>query len=101
MGRTNCALPMLYAKENKLEVDVFVIYTDSETWYGDIHPKTALDMYRQEMGRPAKCAVVAMVANNFSIADPMDAGMLDFVGFDTVTPALLSDFARDAEISDK
>ena len=100
-GRTNCALPMLYAKENKLEVDMFIIYTDNETWYGDIHPKTALDMYRQEMGRPAKCAVVAMVANNFSIADPIDAGMLDFVGFDTATPALLSDFARDAEISDK
>ncbi len=98
MRRTDCALPMLYAKEHKLEVDTFIIYTDSETWYGDIHPKTALDMYRQEMGRPAKCAVVAMVANNFSIADPKDAGMLDFVGFDTATPALLSDFAKDAEI---
>ena len=98
-GRTDCSLPMLYALEHKLEVDMFTIYTDSETWYGDIHPKTALDMYRQEMGRPAKCAVVAMVANNFSIADPKDAGMLDFVGFDTATPALLSDFAKDTEIS--
>ncbi len=100
-SRTDCALPMLYAMQHKLEVDMFTIYTDSETWYGDIHPKTALDMYRQEMGRPAKCAVVAMVANNFSIADPKDAGMLDFVGFDTATPALLSDFAKDAEISDE
>ncbi|MDE0084439.1 MAG: TROVE domain-containing protein [Candidatus Poribacteria bacterium] len=97
-GRTNCSLPMLYAMEHKLEVDMFTIYTDSETWYGDIHPKTALDMYRQKMGRSAKCAIVAMVANNFSIADPKDAGMLDFVGFDTATPALLSDFAKDAEI---
>lgn len=100
-GRTDCALPMLYAIEHKLEVDIFTIYTDSETWHGDIHPKTALDMYRQEMGRPAKCAVAAMVANNFSIADPKDAGMLDFVGFDTATPALLSDFAKDAEIADE
>ena len=97
-GGTDCSLPMLYAKEQKLEVDMFIIYTDSETWYGDIHPKTALDMYRQEMGRPAKCAIVAMVANNFSIADPKDSGMLDFVGFDTATPALLSDFAKDAEV---
>ena len=97
-GRTDCSLPMLYAIENKLEVDMFTIYTDSETWYGDIHPKTALDMYRQETGRPTKLAVVAMVANNFSIADPKDAGMLDFVGFDTATPALLSDFAKDVEI---
>ena len=95
MGNTDCSLPMLYALENKLEVDVFIIYTDNETWFGDIHPKTVLDMYRQEMGRPAKCAVVAMVANKFSIADPNDAGMLDFIGFDTATPAVLSDFARD------
>lgn len=100
-GGTDCALPMLYALENKLEIDMFTIYTDNETWHGDIHPKTALDMYRQEMGRPAKLAVVAMVANDFSIADPQDAGMLDFVGFDTATPALLSDFAKDAEMSDE
>lgn len=94
MGGTDCALPMLYAMEQKLEVDTFVIYTDNETWYGDIHPKTALDMYRQEMGRPAKCAIVAMVANNFSIADPNDVGMLDIIGFDTATPTVLSDFAK-------
>lgn len=100
MGGTDCSLPMLYALENRLEVDVFIIYTDNETWFGDIHPKTALDMYREEMKRPAKCAVVAMVANKFSIADPTDAGMLDFIGFDTATPAVLSDFARDADISD-
>ena len=98
-GKTDCSIPMLYALENKLEVDVFIIYTDNETWFGDIHPKTALDMYREDMKRPAKCAVVAMVANKFSIADPTDAGMLDFIGFDTATPAVLSDFARDAEIS--
>lgn len=100
-GQTDCSLPMQYAIKHKLDVDLFVIYTDSETYFGEIHPKTALDMYRQEMGRPAKCAVVAMVANNFSIADPNDAGMLDFIGFDTATPALLSDFARDVEIANE
>ncbi len=100
-GQTDCSLPMQYAIEHKLDVDLFVIYTDNETYFGEIHPKTALDMYRQEMGRPAKCAVVAMLANNFSIADPNDAGMLDFIGFDTATPALLSDFANDVEITDE
>lgn len=98
MRRTDCALPMLYAIENKLDVDIFIIYTDNETWYSDIHPKTALDMYRQESGRAAKCAVVGMVANKFSIADPKDTGMMDFVGFDTATPTVLSDFAKDADI---
>ena len=40
---TDCALPMLYALEHELQIDTFVIYTDNQTWYGDIHPKTALD----------------------------------------------------------
>ena len=30
-GGTDCALPMLYAAEQGLEVDAFVIYTDNET----------------------------------------------------------------------
>jgi 60 kDa SS-A/Ro ribonucleoprotein len=34
-----------------------------------------------------------MLANKFSIADPLDAGMLDVVGFDTSAPQLMSDFA--------
>ena len=33
-GRTDAALPMLWALENKVKADTFVIYTDSETWYG-------------------------------------------------------------------
>ena len=37
-GGTDCALPMLYAQEQGLEVDTFVIYTDTETWAGDVHP---------------------------------------------------------------
>ena len=45
------------------------------------------------MGIPAKLVVVAMVANEFTIADPLDAGMLDVVGFDSAAPALIADFA--------
>ena len=35
-----------------------------------------------------------MDSNGFSIADPNDAGMLDVVGFDSATPALMADFSR-------
>ena len=73
-GRTDCALPMLDALEKKIPVDVFVILTDSETWVGNIHPVAALEKYRKEMGIPAKLAVVGMVSNRFSIADPSDGG---------------------------
>jgi 60 kDa SS-A/Ro ribonucleoprotein len=93
-GGTDCALPMLYARVAKREIDTFVIYTDSETWAGDIHPVQALRDYRRASGIDARLVIVGMVSNGFSIADPADPGMLDIVGFDTATPQLLADFAR-------
>jgi 60 kDa SS-A/Ro ribonucleoprotein len=95
-GGTDCALPMLYALDREREIDTFVIYTDSETWAGDVHPAQALADYRRASGIDARLVVVAMVSNGFSIADPNDPGMLDVVGFDTATPQLVSDFARGA-----
>lgn len=94
MGGTDCALPMLWAHKNKVDVDAFVIYTDSETWYGDIHPSQALRTYRDKRGIAAKLIVVGMMANAFTIADPNDGGMMDVVGFDSTAPVLMSDFIR-------
>ena len=93
-GGTDCALPMLYAIEKSLEVDAFVVYTDSETQVirSSMHPFQALKRYRRESGIDAKLIVVAMLSNGFRISDPTDSGMLDVVGFDTATPALISDF---------
>ena len=36
-----------------------------------------------------------MEANDFTIADRDDAGMLDVVGFDTAAPSVMSDFIRE------
>jgi 60 kDa SS-A/Ro ribonucleoprotein len=92
-GGTDCALPMLYAQKNELEFDAFVVYTDSETWAGNIHPAQALNKYRRSSGiEDASLTVVGMVSNGFSIADPNDARMLDVVGFDTSAPQLISNF---------
>jgi len=84
---------MVEALKYRWKVDVFVVYTDSETWAGAIHPVQALRRYRERMGIAAKLVVVAMASNGFSIADPDDAGMLDVVGFDAATPGLIADFA--------
>jgi 60 kDa SS-A/Ro ribonucleoprotein len=92
-GATDCAQPMLWALQNRVEVEAFVVYTDSETWYNrEMHPVQALQQYRRQTGIPAKLIVVGMVSNRFSIADPNDGGMLDVVGFDTATPQLINDF---------
>jgi 60 kDa SS-A/Ro ribonucleoprotein len=95
MGGTDCALPMLYAAEQKIPVDCFVIYTDNETWAGRVHPTVALREYRQKLGIPAKLIVVGLTSTGFTIADPADAGQLDMVGFDAAAPELMSDFVRD------
>jgi len=100
-GMTDCALPMVWALKNRVKADVFAVYTDSETWYGQIHPVQALRQYRDKTGIPAKLVVVGMVGNKFSIADPDDGGMLDVVGFDTATPALMADFVRDTGTEDR
>jgi 60 kDa SS-A/Ro ribonucleoprotein len=95
MGGTDCALPMLWALKNRVEADVFVIFTDSETWHNkEVHPVQALRMYRDRTGIPSRLVVVGMVSNAFSIADPDDGGMLDVVGFDASAPALIADFVR-------
>jgi len=91
-GGTDCAQPMLYALKHKIEADVFVIYTDCETWAGDVKPVEALRQYRAATGIDAKLVVVGMTSGGFSIADPNDAGMLDVVGFDSSAPAVIADF---------
>jgi 60 kDa SS-A/Ro ribonucleoprotein len=93
-GSTDCSVPMTYALSEKLEVDTFQVYTDSETYFGNVHPSQALVRYRNEMGIPARLAVVGMTSTGFSIADPSDSGMLDVVGFDAAAPGLLADFSR-------
>ena len=89
---TDCALPMVRALENKEEVDAFVIYTDSETYMGQIHPQVALEQYRAATGINAKLIVVGMTSNCLTIADPKDLNTLNLSGFDTATPRIINDF---------
>lgn len=90
---TDCAQPMLFATQNKIEVDTFIVLTDGQTWAGGIHPFQALEQYRQKMGINAKLVSVAMTATGTSIRRPDDAGTLDVVGFDTAVPQMAADFS--------
>lgn len=92
-GGTDCSLPMVEATRRGLEIDTFVVYTDNETWAGNIHPFQALKQYRAKSGIDAKLIVVSITPSKFSIADPSDAGMLDISGFDAAVPTLISDFS--------
>lgn len=93
-GGTDCALPALWAAQQKDPYDGIFIYTDNETWAGSVHPSQALRDYRQKIARPVRQVVVGMVATSFTIADPKDPLQLDVVGFDLNTPSALSQFVR-------
>jgi 60 kDa SS-A/Ro ribonucleoprotein len=93
-GATDCAQPMLWALHNKVEADVFVVYTDCETWAGEVSPSAALKQYRAATGIDARLIVVAMTSGGFTLADPADAGMMDVVGFDAGAPEMMRQFVN-------
>ena len=97
-GSTDCALPMTEAlkmyNRSGVVIDVFCVYTDSETYAPTVHPQVALEEYRRVTGIDAKLIVIGMVANQLTIADPKDKNTLNLAGFDTSTPELISMFVR-------
>ncbi|XP_052270552.1 RNA-binding protein RO60-like [Dreissena polymorpha] len=95
-GSTDCSVPMKDAIENKWQdIDVFMVFTDCETWIGNVHPCQALVEYRKYSGkRDVKLIVCGMTATEFTIADKDDKYMLDIAGFDSSAPELIERFSR-------
>lgn len=94
MGGTDVAQPMVWALRNKVEVDTFAIYTDNETWAGNVKPDRALKDYRQKMGIDAKLVVVGVSATPFTVGDPGDVdGTFNVAGFDSAAPGVIADFS--------
>lgn len=96
-GGSDCASPILWALENRVEAEAFVIYTDSETTPGATPVPEAIRRYREEMGLPGtRVVVVGLAANRFTVADPEDPLMLDMAGFDSASPQILAAFLEGA-----
>jgi 60 kDa SS-A/Ro ribonucleoprotein len=94
-GATDCSLPMLRAIDENLDVDVFIVMTDNETFAGKVHPQVALENYRKHANKPdAKLIVVGMTANSLTIADPNDRNTLNLAGFDASMPEIIAMFVR-------
>ncbi|XP_077878631.1 RNA-binding protein RO60 [Ictidomys tridecemlineatus] len=94
-GGTDCSLPIIWAQKTNTAADVFIVFTDNETFAGSIHPAIALKEYRKKMNIPAKLIVCGMTSNGFTIADPDDRGMLDMCGFDTGALDVIRNFTLD------
>lgn len=94
-GSTDCSLPMRRAIDENLDVDVFIVMTDNETYAGAMHPQVALENYRKHANKPnAKLIVVGMTANCLTIADPNDRNTLNLAGFDASMPEIIAMFVR-------
>ncbi|KAL6738149.1 hypothetical protein Aduo_011728 [Ancylostoma duodenale] len=68
-GATDCALPMLWAKKKNKKFDVFVVYTDCETWFGK-------------------------VLHYFCLTVSVQYYPILRLGFDSAVPTLLADFVN-------
>jgi len=91
-GGTDCAIPMIYAKKNNIDCDVFIVITDNETWAGSVKPVAALNDYNKSRKEPAKLIVLATSPTPFSIADPNSPYMLDIPGFDSAVVPVINEF---------
>nr|UXE44333.1 60 kDa SS-A/Ro ribonucleoprotein [uncultured bacterium] len=91
-GATDLASPIAYARKHRIPVDAFVMLTDYETWAGEKHSHEELDLYRAEMGIPAKVVNVAMAPNSYTTGSPADPLALEVVGFDASVPEVISAF---------
>lgn len=92
-GGTDCALPIQYALDNKINTDGIQILTDSETWAGKQHAVQALTQYRNKVNKDVKVMEVGMVATNTSLFTT-DKNVLHVVGFDATVPTIMNEFLK-------
>ncbi|XP_071120410.1 RNA-binding protein RO60-like isoform X2 [Mytilus edulis] len=92
------AVPFIWAASRKKKFDAIMVFTDSMTSCGFIHPAEALKQYSQYMTIPDyRFVVVAMTSNKYSVAAPDSVHNLDVVGFDTMTPGIIMEFVENSQ----
>lgn len=98
LGGCDCSRPLIYAKSNKVKVDIFVVITDKETWRGKTNPFDALKQYRKALKIPAKLIVVMLNPDGASgegiVSNPQDRGILLITGFSAAMAKVMSNFSK-------
>lgn len=94
-GGTDLSLPFRWAREQGLRTDGIVVLTDNETWAGRrSHASQELEAYRRSINPGARAVVAAMTAVGYTVADPMDPGVLNVVGLDASLPMVVNAAVR-------
>lgn len=92
-GGTDCSLPIEYALNHNIEVDCFVLFTDSVSFAGP-HPEELLKEYRRKINPGVKVVNVAMAANSWTNFQK-DNKVLEICGFDPSVPLVIKLFSED------
>jgi 60 kDa SS-A/Ro ribonucleoprotein len=93
---TDLAQPMLWATQQGFAPDAILVWTDSETWAGQVHADHALRNLRTSTGKAVRLVVAATTATGHSVADPTDRLALNVCGFDASVTNVIADFVRGA-----
>jgi 60 kDa SS-A/Ro ribonucleoprotein len=95
-GGTDADAAYRYAIKNNIYTDVFVFWTDSESWSGRRHPAQGLKEYRSKINKNAIAIYNTLVpyGDHITLADPKDPRSYDIAGFTSETPRLINMFAR-------
>jgi 60 kDa SS-A/Ro ribonucleoprotein len=95
-GSTDADQAYKYAIKNNVKTDVFVFFTDSESWSGMRHPAQGFAAYKSRINSKAKAIYVTLVpfGDQISLADPKDPNSYDIAGFTGETPKLINLIAK-------
>ena len=94
-GGTNAGSAYQYAIDNKIYTDVFVMYTDSESWLGG-QPSQLLQKYRDKVNPNAKAIYITLCAygDHITLVDPKDDKSYDLAGFSSESIKLIQMIAN-------
>lgn len=90
-GGTDCTVPIKYAIKRQLkDIDAIVIWSDGDTWAGEMHVYQAFEQYKR-INPKAKLIIVNICnpGNMASLSDPKNPDMYDIAGFTANTPKLV------------
>lgn len=92
-GGTDCSIPIAYALKHKKHFDLFVLFTDGESWAGN-HGAAVVQEYRKQVNANARVVYCTTAPYGTVLTDPGDVRALDIVGFDPNAATLIEDFHR-------
>lgn len=103
-GGTDASVAYRYAIDKNIKADVFVFWTDAESWAGGGiwsrrntgHTSELFKEYRNRINKDAKAVYVTLVpySDQITLADPKCSQSYDIAGFTSQTPKLINMIAR-------